>query len=357
MTEPTEPADPTHPVGLDAEQPDPGAAPGPAIPGQAPEAPRPALRTFSLDGRRAPGLYLAGWLATVLGGPLFAAAFLSGVADAGRLVLLVVGSILLGAGLVAAAGAQAIERRDRVDLAYRGPSPFLVFGASVPVTILVTLPIVAARAGRDLAAGDAPVGRRDRRHLAEPGGPDGGRHRRAPLARHRDRAGRCARRPGSLGDVLVGAAAAVPVILATSIVAAILVGLVGVTPEGPIAVPSDRLGLVVSLLAAAVVAPIGEEVFYRGFATTAWARSIGPTAAIIRGGLFFAFVHVLTLSGSEFGDAARLALVAFLARVPVALALGWIFVRRRSLAASIGLHATFNGALVLLAAMAGSAAR
>lgn len=356
MTEPTEPADPTHPVGLDAEQPDPGAAPGPAIPGQAPEAPRPALRTFSLDGRRAPGLYLAGWLATVLGGPLFAAAFLSGVADAGRLVLLVVGSILLGAGLVAAAGAQSIERRDRVDLAYRGPSPFLVFGASVPVTILVTLPIVVleldvtsplATLLSVVATGAIWLGLVG---LTVVG---------TGALRWRDIAIGLADAPPAriLGDVLVGAAAAVPVILATSIVAAILVGLVGVTPEGPIAVPSDRLGLVVSLLAAAVVAPIGEEVFYRGFATTAWARSIGPTAAIIRGGLFFAFVHVLTLSGSEFGDAARLALVAFLARVPVALALGWIFVRRRSLAASIGLHATFNGALILLAAMAGSVAR
>jgi membrane protease YdiL (CAAX protease family) len=352
----TEPPDPVHPVEPDAEPPAPVAAPEPGAPELTPEPSRPGLRTFSLEGRRAPGLYLAGWLATVLGGPLFVAAFLSGVVDVGRVALLIVGSALLGTGLIAVSGAQAIERRDRTDLPYRGPSPFLVFAASVPVTILVTLPIVLT--GLEVSSPTATLlsviatggiwlglvgltvvgtGALGWREIAV-GLAD------APPAR-------------LLGDVLVGAAAALPVILATSIVAAILIGLVGAAPEGPIAIPSDPLGLVVSLLAAAVVAPIGEEVFYRGFATTAWARSMGPTAAIVRGGLFFAFVHVLTLSGSDFGDAARVALVAFLARLPVAFALGWIFVRRGSLAASIGLHATFNAALILLAALAGSAAR
>ena len=106
-----------------------------------------------------------------------------------------------------------------------------------------------------------------------------------------------------------------------------------------------------SLLAAAVLAPISEELFYRGFATTAWLRSYGPTRAIVQGGLFFAFVHVLTLGGPDFDHAAKTALVAFVARIPVALALGWLFVRRGSLAASVGLHATFNGVLVLLSAL------
>ena len=94
----------------------------------------------------------------------------------------------------------------------------------------------------------------------------------------------------------------------------------------------------------------GEEIFYRGFATTAWARGIGPTAAIVRGGLFFALAHVLTIGGADFGHAAQAALVAFIARIPVGLALGWIFLRRGSLTAAIALHATFNAALVLIAA-------
>jgi membrane protease YdiL (CAAX protease family) len=44
--------------------------------------------------------------------------------------------------------------------------------------------------------------------------------------------------------------------------------------------------------------------------------------------------------------------VAFLARVPVALALGWLFDMRRSIWASIGLHAAFNGILLVLAEVA-----
>ena len=35
--------------------------------------------------------------------------------------------------------------------------------------------------------------------------------------------------------------------------------------------------------------------------------------------------------------------------LPIALALGWLFVRRGSIYASIGLHATFNGFLLVLA--------
>jgi membrane protease YdiL (CAAX protease family) len=37
-------------------------------------------------------------------------------------------------------------------------------------------------------------------------------------------------------------------------------------------------------------------------------------------------------------------------RIPVAFALGWIFLQRRSIFASVGLHAAFNGILLLIAA-------
>jgi membrane protease YdiL (CAAX protease family) len=328
----------------------PSAGPAEPPPGPA----RLGLGTFSLEGRRAPGLYLVGWLGTVLGLPIFGAAFLSGVAQTGRIILLVIGAALLGLGLVAASGAQALERRDRPDLAYRGPSPFLVFAASIPLSILVTLPIALAGADSDAPAvtlvavlltaavwlglvGSTVVG---------PGA----------LSWREIAPGFSGAAPGRIAaDVAVGAAGAIPVILATAILGAILVGIFGAAPEPPIQVPRDGAGLILSLIAAAVVAPISEELFYRGFATTAWARSYGPTRAIVEGALFFAFVHVLTLSGPDFGTAARSALVAFLARIPVALALGWVFLRRDSLPASIGLHATFNGLLVLLAFWASSA--
>jgi membrane protease YdiL (CAAX protease family) len=39
-------------------------------------------------------------------------------------------------------------------------------------------------------------------------------------------------------------------------------------------------------------------------------------------------------------------------RVPVGLALGWLFLSRRSIWASIGLHGAFNGILLILAEVA-----
>ena len=87
-------------------------------------------------------------------------------------------------------------------------------------------------------------------------------------------------------------------------------------------------GSLVNLLAGVVVAPISEEIMFRGFATTAWMRDMGRWRGVIRGALFFAVVHVLTISGVEAGQALAVAAAAFLGRIPVALALGWLFARR-----------------------------
>ena len=357
MTGPTDPPPPVDPpLPVDPPPADPPAA-GDAsrvvpqlVDGQSPsESARPGLRTFSLDGRRAPGLYVLGWAGTILGAPLLGAAFLVRPGGVGGLVLGVLGSFLLAIGLIAAAGAQAIERRDRTDLAYRGPWPLLVFAASVPVLVLLGLPFAVLGLDADSPVATLlSVSLTCLTWLALIGltvvGPGALRWREILVGLADSPPGRV------VGDLLLGAAAAFPVLLATIIVTSLVVGIVGVTPPPPITIPADGAGLTISLVAAAVVAPISEEIFWRGFATTAWLRSRGPTAAIVLGGLAFAFVHVLPLTGSSFDPAMRAALVGFLVRVPVALALGWIFVRRRSLPASIGLHATFNGILVLVAA-------
>ena len=105
-------------------------------------------------------------------------------------------------------------------------------------------------------------------------------------------------------------------------------------------------------MAGALVAPFGEEILFRGFATTAWVRGMGPRRGLIVGALFFAFAHVLTVSGSSAGDAFELAVVAFVGRIPVALVLGWLFLRRGTIWASFGLHAAFNGLLLVAAELA-----
>ena len=102
-------------------------------------------------------------------------------------------------------------------------------------------------------------------------------------------------------------------------------------------------------------APVWEEAFFRGFMTTAWARTAGPRAAIVRGAVFFALIHVITLGGCDFGSAARVAFIAFVIRLPVGLVLGWVFLRRRTLVAPVVLHAAYNAIPVLLVAFAGGA--
>ena len=315
-----------------------------------PGSPRPQLKPFSLEGRRAPGLYLFGWLAIVLGGPTMVATYLSSSGGLVRLALFVFGALLFGLGLTAAAGTQAIERRGRAGLAYAGPSPFLVFGASIPLTILVELPFLLAdvdvRSPLVILLSVALTGAVSLILLGTTVVGTGALS--WPEIAIGIAAGG-ARRIG--GDLLVGAAAAPPVIVATAIVGAILIRLTGVSPEGPIPAPTDAAGAVILFIAAAIVAPLCEELFYRGFATTVWLRSYGVRRAIVQGALFFAFAHILTVSGADFEHAAKAALVAFGGRIPVALTLGWLFVERRSLAASIGLHATFNGILVVLSAL------
>jgi membrane protease YdiL (CAAX protease family) len=55
------------------------------------------------------------------------------------------------------------------------------------------------------------------------------------------------------------------------------------------------------------------------------------------------------VGGATFNEAIAKAFIGFAVRVPVAFALGWVFLQRRSIIAPIGLHAAFNGLLLLIA--------
>jgi len=157
-----------------------------------------------------------------------------------------------------------------------------------------------------------------------------------------------------LGLVQMGGGAlwAVPVIFVTGVVAQVVLTVFPVTPESPLPATGTTAGFALSFVAGALVAPFGEEVLFRSFATTAWARGLGERRGLVLGALFFAFAHVITVTGATAGDAFGLAVVAFVGRIPVALALGWLFLRRGTIWASFGLHAAFNGVLLVLAEIA-----
>jgi membrane protease YdiL (CAAX protease family) len=335
----TGPGDPGSPADSGVDQP---------ITAEPPLA-RPGLRTFSLDGRRAPGLYLVGWLASLLGTATVFVVLLAQPSDLAGAVLLGAGTLFLASGLAAAAGSQAIERQAAARLAYRGPSPFIVFAAYVSLTlflellIFVPLQALGVRPGTALEALFALLiingsavglvallvvgsGSLSWREMGLPSRGTGG----PPLA--------------VIGrDLLEGMVIAVPVLFVTVGLGSLLVSLLGTSPPGPLPAARTQAEAAINLISGIIVAPLGEELFYRGFATTAWVRSLGARAGILRAALLFCVAHVLTLSGTP-SDA----LIAFIARLPVALALGWIFVRRGSLASSFGLHAMFNAIPLIL---------
>jgi membrane protease YdiL (CAAX protease family) len=307
--------------------------------------------TFTIEGRSAPALFVVGWLTSILGLGAMLIAFLSG-SDAAT-VLLVIGLVLLSIGLVAGAGSQAIERRAKGVLPYQGPSPFLVFAASVPISILaaIVIGVPLSILGMEPAAPLGIVVTIAVQTLVYFGlvrllVVDVGALSWADMG---------IRRPDgrALAELGAGALWSAPVILATLPLAAIITTLVpDVRPVSPLPPTGDPTGLVLNLVAGAILAPIGEEILFRGFATTAWARGIGARSALVRGALFFAIAHILTVSGANAGEAAALAAIAFVSRIPVALVLGWLFLRRGSIWVPIGLHAAFNGILIVLGELA-----
>jgi membrane protease YdiL (CAAX protease family) len=296
-------------------------------------------------------LFLIGWLATLLGLGITAVAILSRAGLTSN-VLLIAGLALLSIGLVAAAGSQGLERRARGTASYAGPSPLLVFGASIPVSILflvvISLPLEAL--GVPL---DGPLGSLFsvvvqaivyvaliRLLVVDTGALDW----RAMGVRRLDLA--------ALSEIAGGALWALPVIVATIPLSLILLAIFPVTPESPLPPSGEPVGFALSMVAGAVVAPFGEEVLFRAFATTAWVRGLGVRGGLVRAALVFAIAHILTISGSSAGDAIGLAVVGFATRIPIALALGVLFVRRGTIWSSFGLHAAFNGILLVVAEVA-----
>jgi membrane protease YdiL (CAAX protease family) len=259
---------------------------------------------------------------------------------------------LLSVGLVAASGSQGIERRARGAAGYTGPSPLLVFAASIPVSFLALIVLAIPLVALGVALDGPPVSLLSvvvqalvyvgliRLLVVDTGALDW----RAMGIRRLDRR--------ALGEIGGGALWALPVIALTIPVSEILLTIFPVTPASPLPPTGEPVGFALSLIAGVIVAPLGEEVLFRAFATTAWIRGMGVRGGLVRAALVFAFAHVLTISGSSAGEAIGLAAVGFGTRIPIALALGMLFVRRGTIWSSFGLHAAFNGVLLVVAEVA-----
>jgi membrane protease YdiL (CAAX protease family) len=91
---------------------------------------------------------------------------------------------------------------------------------------------------------------------------------------------------------------------------------------------ASSLNPLVTVLAVVVVAPIAEEVFFRGVVYNAWEREYGYRRALLGSALLFGIVH---LSLYNFGPIFLLGLL-----------LAYVYARTRSLLTVVAVHATFN---------------
>ncbi|HUG47118.1 MAG TPA: type II CAAX endopeptidase family protein [Candidatus Limnocylindria bacterium] len=323
--------------------PEPPEPPGPPVPPGPPGS-----STFSLDNRPAPGLYLAAWVASGLG---VAVLFVASLAQAPARGLLLLGGLgLLLLGLSAAAGYQLVARRSRPPGAYHGPSPLILFGIWFGLVNLGAIGLlIMGLEGLDEAGPFlAGVGIQTVAYVlvvwlfVVRGGalswPEMGLPGRTEARR-----------------VLVDAAFAASLMLPVTLLALVVGGLVAqvldARPPTVVPTPESTPELLAVLLAVAILAPIGEELFFRGFALTAWLRDLGPRAALVRSSVFFAVIHIVGVESTTFGEGLRQALVMMSVYLPLGFLLGWLFLRRGLVAATVA-HVTYNGILVVLLALA-----
>jgi membrane protease YdiL (CAAX protease family) len=343
---------------------------------------------LSIAGRASPRRYLMGLalglpagLALLAYDVASSSGFRFGSTSIAPTVLLELVSLVAALGLIAAAMAQTEQRRADGWRDFVGPSPFLLLAAQQASVFAVGLPVAAllrsANITTDSAMGLAAVvpvylltyfglvhllgvrpGAMTWRDIVHP-------RRLAPdptewTAAHLP--ARSAWQPqtsrlrrwmrGGLGDFLLAACFLIPVTMASGITNFTLLTVLGLHQtdlQSEVPMARTIVDNVIVFVAVAICIPIGEEVFFRGYVTNAWARSLGWNSALLRAGLFFAFVHVVNTDNADVWTALRAAAFNFGARIPVALALCWIYMRRRSLVASISLHGLFNGLIVLLA--------
>jgi membrane protease YdiL (CAAX protease family) len=259
--------------------------------------------------------------------------------DAGPIALLaLLGALLFGVGLLYVAIRQLRVRRVLPPERYRGPSVFILLALALVVAAVLTAPF-----GADVLALDAGEGElsllgsifilvavqvglvligylfiyRPNALAALPSFP-GPRPARALLS--------------GLGW---GVLAWIGSTLVVAVVVAVLTSL-GQAPEPD---PAERaialLDPIVVVLAVVVLAPIAEELFFRGIVFNAWLREGGRRWAYIGSAALFAAVHLSLVS----------ALPIFL----LGLALAWVYERTRNLLAPIAMHATVNGISVTIA--------
>jgi membrane protease YdiL (CAAX protease family) len=153
--------------------------------------------------------------------------------------------------------------------------------------------------------------------------------------------------------ILIGLAVSIPAWIAAAglgLALTQILAMLGREPQpGVVDQALAALDPAVLIVAIVVIAPIAEEVFFRGVVFNAWRREHGERRALFGSAALFATIHANTTSWD--------ALVGSLViSVPVifglGIALALVYRRTGSLAASIAMHAGFNAISLTLALLA-----
>jgi membrane protease YdiL (CAAX protease family) len=163
------------------------------------------------------------------------------------------------------------------------------------------------------------------------------------------------RRPGALlgSGFRIGLRPVGPAVLGWLAVfgAQIVLGVIVAALFGPDALP-DRGGLPRELvqgptwsllLGAVVVAPVAEELFFRGLLLQGLARSYGPRIGVAGSALVFGLFH--------FSGPSIQTVLPMLSATVVGLVLGWLFVRTANLTVPVLTHALVNGVALVVAGL------
>jgi membrane protease YdiL (CAAX protease family) len=255
----------------------------------------------------------------------------------GPLLLLVLGGLLLVVGLVLNAVRSLIVRAALPPERYRGPAIFVLL-----LMALILGTVVALGAGEAAVAlfngGELPVGgslllltSTQIGLLVVTGG---------LVVAPRALAGvRLVGRTGLGRSLLIGLGAAIPAWIGATLLgalAATLLQAAGLKEEaGPVEDFIKRGDPTVILIAFLLVAPVAEEIFFRGVVYNAWERERGTWVAVIGSAALFAAIHT--------------SLFALVPIFALGVALALLYRSTRSLASTMALHAGFNAISVAIA--------
>jgi membrane protease YdiL (CAAX protease family) len=143
-------------------------------------------------------------------------------------------------------------------------------------------------------------------------------------------------------SMVIGLALAIPAWIGATMlayIAATALEAIGIPEEvGVVEQVLGRGDVTVLLVAVVIVAPVAEELFFRGVVYNAWERERGPRVALLGSAALFAAIHA--------------SLFALLPIFALGVALALVYRSTRSLPAVMTMHLGFNAISVVIALLA-----